>query len=348
MGQWYCHTGGQQYGPIEEFVLRQWIAEGRVRPEDLVWSPGMPAWQPVVSTFLWSGGQWTSSLVPPSPGGTGGRGGVFGILGLAWRTMSGRWGLAIGFLLLYWLITQVPQNIPYLGVLVSMAMLFLMGAFELGLAVFFLHYIRRGSARIEMMFWGFRCYAGSLGAFWWMILLVAGWMACGLAVGALGGLVAYLVTAETEPALITGGIMAGLLTLVLVIIAELRYSQTWFILADNPHVGAIEAVRQSTLRMRGHKLRLFGLGLVVGLIYLPSVVILGGGILLAALNETSPGLGILVAVLGGLLFIATAFVVSPWATTAMAVFYQDLLPPPTVAGGTGIAPVAGPVNPYGG
>ena len=227
-------------------------------------------------------------------------------------------------------------------------MLFLTCAFQLGEAVFFLHYIRGPGAKIEMMFWGFRCYAPALGAFWWMALLVLGWIAAGLAVGALGGLVAYLATGEGEIALIAGAIMAGAAILVLVTIAQLRYALTWVILADNPRIGAIEAVRRSTAMMRGHKLRLFAISLVIGVLYVPAAVIVGGGIALAVANQNSPEAGILVAVVGGLLFIAAAIFISPWASTTGVVFYQDLLPPPTVGREAGIAPVGGPANPYAG
>jgi hypothetical protein len=45
MAQWYCAVGGQQYGPIELDILRQWLAEGRVKAADLVFTEGMTNWQ---------------------------------------------------------------------------------------------------------------------------------------------------------------------------------------------------------------------------------------------------------------------------------------------------------------
>ena len=42
MAQWFCHLGGQQYGPIDESVLRQWILESRIKATDNVWSESMP------------------------------------------------------------------------------------------------------------------------------------------------------------------------------------------------------------------------------------------------------------------------------------------------------------------
>ncbi len=45
MKQWYCVVNGRQYGPISEEELRRWVAEGRLRPTDRVWSGGMAEWK---------------------------------------------------------------------------------------------------------------------------------------------------------------------------------------------------------------------------------------------------------------------------------------------------------------
>ena len=49
------------------------------------------------------------------------------------------------------------------------------------------------------------------------------------------------------------------------IILALMYSQVFFILADDPDVGAIEAFNKSEKMMRGHKLQLFMLNLEAAL-----------------------------------------------------------------------------------
>jgi hypothetical protein len=46
MTQWYCYIQDQQYGPVDEPTLRQWIHEGRVLPENMVWNPQLPDWTP--------------------------------------------------------------------------------------------------------------------------------------------------------------------------------------------------------------------------------------------------------------------------------------------------------------
>lgn len=44
MAQWYAQVGGQRYGPLSEEELKSWIAQGRVKPTDFVWSEGMSGW----------------------------------------------------------------------------------------------------------------------------------------------------------------------------------------------------------------------------------------------------------------------------------------------------------------
>ncbi len=57
--QWYCVIGGRRYGPVSEDELRGWVAEGRVKPTDQVWTDGMAAWAPasaVAGLFTAPGG----------------------------------------------------------------------------------------------------------------------------------------------------------------------------------------------------------------------------------------------------------------------------------------------------
>ena len=44
--QWHATQNGTQQGPLSDEALRQWAAEGRLRPTDLVWREGMPQWVP--------------------------------------------------------------------------------------------------------------------------------------------------------------------------------------------------------------------------------------------------------------------------------------------------------------
>lgn len=44
MEQWYCHVGGQRYGPVGADVLRDWVRQGRLGAGHLVWAEGMDNW----------------------------------------------------------------------------------------------------------------------------------------------------------------------------------------------------------------------------------------------------------------------------------------------------------------
>ena len=46
MSDWYYTQGGQQQGPVTREAIGQLAAAGQLRPEELVWTPGMAAWQP--------------------------------------------------------------------------------------------------------------------------------------------------------------------------------------------------------------------------------------------------------------------------------------------------------------
>jgi hypothetical protein len=63
MKQWYCHIGGQQYGPVSEEQLRAWAREGRLRPTDSVWCEGMSGWAPASTVE----GLLFAILPPPPP-----------------------------------------------------------------------------------------------------------------------------------------------------------------------------------------------------------------------------------------------------------------------------------------
>ncbi len=55
MAQWHCMIKGQQYGPVSDADIRQWITEGRLQASDYVWREGMAEWRPAAETELMGG-----------------------------------------------------------------------------------------------------------------------------------------------------------------------------------------------------------------------------------------------------------------------------------------------------
>ncbi|MBV8816714.1 MAG: RDD family protein [Acidobacteriaceae bacterium] len=43
---WYYADSGRQIGPLDETAIRQLAAQGGIRPDTLVWHPGLPNWLP--------------------------------------------------------------------------------------------------------------------------------------------------------------------------------------------------------------------------------------------------------------------------------------------------------------
>ena len=44
MSEWHCTVDGKQYGPVDDDVVRSWIAQGRVKSTDMLWKDGMVEW----------------------------------------------------------------------------------------------------------------------------------------------------------------------------------------------------------------------------------------------------------------------------------------------------------------
>ncbi len=315
MSDWYCYVGGQKYGPIEEATFRRWIQEGRVGPYDNVWTEGMQDWAaaatvPAISD-AWSG--LLHSMVPvPAPGGTGGSNSAWQLICHAWESLRGRWGLPIGFALLLWLITVAVQNVPYAG---GLASLILMGAFELGAVIFYLTFDRGGPAGLGMLFAGFKNFLNALGAYLLVAIFVTLWMLLFSVVGIVMLIIA-LVSQNFEPILIALAILGFLPGLIAAIIAQLAYSQTFYVLATNLTQGPLAAIRASKKMMSGHKARLFCLQLWFVLFSIACIFTL---------------------------FIGLLWVV-PLGGVAKARFYDDLQSPPAACPQTATDPAASPAD----
>lgn len=56
--EWYYVIDGEQQGPVDEDVLKEWVRQGRVGAKDLIWREGLADWQPAGDVF-------GSPAVPP-------------------------------------------------------------------------------------------------------------------------------------------------------------------------------------------------------------------------------------------------------------------------------------------
>jgi uncharacterized membrane protein len=150
------------------------------------------------------------------------------LMAQARASLSGKWSIAVCTILVYMVIVtflSVLGFIPPFGVAV---VLLIGGPFALGIAIFFLGLSRGEEVAIEHLFKGFNHFGTAL--------------------------VAYLLVA----------IFTSLWTLLFIvpgIIAGISYSQTFYIIADNPEIDAMDAISKSKKMMRGYKWKYFCLGL---------------------------------------------------------------------------------------
>ena len=66
MSEWHCSIDGKKYGPASAQDLRDWLADGRLKPTDHVWTESMADWAPcnTVDEFNCK----TGAQVPPRQG----------------------------------------------------------------------------------------------------------------------------------------------------------------------------------------------------------------------------------------------------------------------------------------
>ena len=49
--QWYIARDGKQHGPLSEVEMRTFVAQGHLKPTDLIWRPGFADWRPAPAVF---------------------------------------------------------------------------------------------------------------------------------------------------------------------------------------------------------------------------------------------------------------------------------------------------------
>ena len=49
--QWYIARDGEQHGPLSDVEMRTFVAQGHLKPTDLIWRPGFADWRPAPAVF---------------------------------------------------------------------------------------------------------------------------------------------------------------------------------------------------------------------------------------------------------------------------------------------------------
>lgn len=266
--EWYYAVNGQQQGPVDWDTLVSLVRGGQLKRSDLVWNASM-------------GQQWAKAATvaglfepaAPVPTGTPPPASEWSadarfqsatpnrdLMASARSALEGQWGLAVGANLVYFLVAVAMGIIPYLGNLISFVV---SGPLALGWYLFFLTLSRRQPGGIGMIFQGFRQFGTAFLACLLMGLLILAWMLPALVllvvviVMGLAGLRHPQAGAATPGAAVFLLIPLFIAALVPAIIAQYRYSMTYFVVGEMPGIGALEAIRHSTRMMSGNKWKLF-------------------------------------------------------------------------------------------
>lgn len=233
---------------------------------------------------------------------------------LSRRYLKGLWKPAIIAVLVYSLCTIIPTLILQLGfngliwssydemsaittgdIMSALFTTLVTGAFAFGVTVYFLNLVRNKKPVIADIFSGFNYYLKTLGLMIVMNIFIALW---------------------------------SLLLIVPGIIASLRYSQAFYILADDPSKGIMQCIRESKEMMKGNKMKLFLLELsFIGWYALIYAVVLAvsivGGIITVFVSDML--FGVFFAILMVIVVIISsgmAICLLTYVMTATTVFYE--------------------------
>jgi uncharacterized membrane protein len=307
--QWWYAQNGKQIGPVEEDALFALAREGKLEPADLVWNSGMGnEWKPasgVPGLFPEPAAAPAATPAAILAGMQAARNAAHAgetpnaqLMAEARQNLSGSWGLGVLLCVVFMLVVVAASMIPFGSVIVT-------GPMTVGLALCFLSLIRGQAPEFGSLFDGFRSFGPALAAYLLMTLFVFLWLLPCFAAMAGGAVLLYRKTAWSYPgspgvALVGLGYAAAILG---AIVLQLRYSMLFFVLADNPDIGPLDALRTSVGLMEGRKWKLFCLWWRFF-----------GWVLLSVL---SCGIGFLW--------------LAPYMTASIARFYDDLLGAETAA-----------------
>lgn len=266
--QWYYAVGGQQQGPVEWEVLVSLARDGKLNPSDLVWTSTMGSQWSKASTVpgLFGPAPTAAGDVPPSvsewsdqakfKSSTHNR----DLMAAARTALDGQWGLAVGANVLYFIVAIGIGLVPYIGSLVSLVV---SGPLVLGWYMLFLALSRRQSAGVGMIFEGFKQFGTGFLAYLLIALLIFAWSLPAITVVIVGVVMGFMnLKSAVSGATPHIGMLLFLIPLFMVamipaIMAQYRYSMTYFAINETPGLGPLEAIRHSSRMMDGNKWKFF-------------------------------------------------------------------------------------------
>lgn len=182
------------------------------------------------------------------------------------EALKGNWGIAIGIGFLYSLIINIVNYIPGIG---PIATHIITGPMLVGICYAYWQLILKNTVSAGDLFAGFTKFARHLGGYLLFMLIIMAWsllfviaaitilfLDMGLDVEAWKA----LATAKSIDPVLIGKLAACFILLIPAFVAQIAYSQTSFIWANDAEIGAVAALKKSCLMMNGYKWKYFFLG----------------------------------------------------------------------------------------
>ena len=279
---WYYVKHGKQQGPVDEAEFGNLARTGVIGSADLVWTADFGAeWRPAHSLtwLVFSENATPVTLLPPKLprsaieyASTDFRSATPNreLMSAARASLRGCWETATGVSAVYGLYGVVVGVLPQFLESWYSAVVILSNiaapSIALGFAVFSLSISRAGNGSFAQVFSGFRRFWTALGT--WLVVMLIPWLWMLLVI--VPGLILYFLYAWVAGAPADNPLSDPFLTLLGVVIiciaslvfssVSLSYSQAYYLLADNPDMGAMEATGRSKKIMAGNRWKLFCLG----------------------------------------------------------------------------------------
>ena len=169
------------------------------------------------------------------------------------EALKGRWKLAFAAMLIFCAAVYIPslvlsemfKNMPAISSIYS---ILIAGPLSLGYAIFALRLFRNDGPGVGQIFYGFERFGKSLALYLLISLFVFLW-----ALIIVPGIILAVFVHFFIPFVFLLAIPA--------ILAGIRYSQAFYILADHPEMGAMSCIESSKTLMAGNKMKYFLLNL---------------------------------------------------------------------------------------
>lgn len=161
--------------------------------------------------------------------------------------LAGNWGKSIGVTLVYFALSAGISYIPYIGWLLQLVF---SAPLMVGIAVYMLAMLRRQDNPFSLLFAGFNRFGAAVCTYLLVQLILFAWML------PFFGLIALTIARIDLPGAFALIVLLCLTIIAIVIPLQMRYSLALYVVADDPSVGARQAVRRGVELMKGNYWRL--------------------------------------------------------------------------------------------